>query len=170
MLTGLVLVVVRLVRRETLQQAVSGFFGIALAAFLASRTKGGKGFFLPGIFFSGLYGVAFLVSVLIRRPLVGVIVAAVEGRGPQWREDAVLRRVYSIATLGWVGVFALRVGVQGALYLSDARDGWLAAAKLGLGYPVTIVAVALTVAYIRRVTRRATAAPPPGVPEAAHRG
>jgi hypothetical protein len=50
-------------------------------------------------------------------------------------------------------VFGLRVAVQGALYLSDARLGWLAAARLAMGYPGTIVAVMLTVPYLRRPRR-----------------
>ena len=35
---GVLIAVLRLVRRESLQQAISGLFGVALSAFIASRT------------------------------------------------------------------------------------------------------------------------------------
>lgn len=156
---GVVLVVYRLLRREPLQQALSGFLGLALAAYIAKRTGKGSGFFLPGVAFSAMYGIIFLVSVLVRRPLVGVIAAALEGRGPEWRDEPRLRRAYTVATLGWVAVFTVRAVVVGGLILGDAGVSALGAAKLGLGWPVTIAAVALTLAYLRRVGR--TNAVPP---------
>src|SRR5450756_2150446 len=99
---------------------------------------------------------AAIASVLLRRPLVGILAAEFDGSAEwpsQWHRDPVWLRVYSLATLGWALVFGLRVAVQGALYLSDARLGWLAAARLAMGYPGTIVAVMLTVLYLRRPRR-----------------
>lgn len=158
---GVLLVVLRLVRREPLQQAVGGFFGLALAAIIAARTGRAEGFFLPGIVLNVLYAVGVVVSVLVGRPVVGLVLAAVEGSGPQWRSDRRLRRAYAAASLGWAGVYLLRAGVQAAFYV-EHRPGWLAVTKLALGWPVTIAAVALTLAYTRRVVRQA---PADGVPD-----
>lgn len=154
--TGVALVGVRLVRRQTAQQAFSGFFALAVAAIVAARTGEARTFFLPGIAVSAACCLAAIASVLLRRPLVGVLAAAFDGSAEwpsQWHRDPVWLRVYSLATLGWALVFGLRVAVQGALYLSDARLGWLAAARLAMGYPGTIVAVMLTVLYLRRPRR-----------------
>jgi hypothetical protein len=148
---GLVLFVLRLVRKETVQQAVSGFLGVALAAYIASRTGEAKGFFLLGIWASFCYAVLFAVSVLVRRPLVGVVWEYVDGGG-QWRRDRRLMRVYTWTTLVWVAVFLSRGLVQRFLYEED-RTGWLAVARLAMGYPVTIGALALTVLAVRRVRR-----------------
>jgi hypothetical protein len=63
--------------------------------------------------------------------------------------------------VGWAVVFASRAAVQGTLYVMD-RPGLLAAARLLMGWPLTIAAVALTVAGIKRVRRRTDAAPSPG--------
>ncbi|HYT10540.1 MAG TPA: DUF3159 domain-containing protein, partial [Mycobacteriales bacterium] len=41
---GVLLLVLRLVRRQSAQQAVSGFLGVALAAYIASRTGEAKGY------------------------------------------------------------------------------------------------------------------------------
>ncbi len=159
--TGVAIIVLRLVRKETLQQAISGFFGLAIAVFFAARSGEARGFFLPGIFINMAYGAVFLGSALIGRPIVGVIYAAVEGLDKRWREDPSLRRVFAFASVGWSLVFASRAVVQGILYTMD-RPGLLAAARLLMGWPLTIAAVALTVAYVKRARHRAdtgTAAP-----------
>jgi hypothetical protein len=148
--TGIAVVVLRLVRRETLQQAVSGFLGLAIAVWFARRSGEARGFFLPGIFFNIGYGLVFLGSAVIGRPLVGAIYAAVEGLDSRWREDRRLRRAFAYASIGWALVFASRAVVQGTLYVMD-RPGLLAAARLLMGWPLTIGAVALTMAFIRRV-------------------
>lgn len=163
---GVLLSVLRLVRKETVQQAVSGFFGVAVAAFIAARTGEAKGFFLLGIWASFVYAGVFLVSVLARWPLVGVIWEYVDGTGDQaWRRDKPLLRVYTWCTLVWVGVFLARGLVQRYLYQED-QTGWLAVARLGMGYPLTIAALAVSVIAVRRLrrSREAAAGPAEDVP------
>ena len=147
--SGVVLVALRLRRRETLQQALSGFFALAIAVWLANRSGEARDFHLPHILWQVAYGSGFLLSVLIGRPLVGYIYAAVDGLDSSWRADRRLRRVFTIATLGWFALFATRAAVLGTLYLMD-RSGWLAAARLVMGWPLTIGAVAATIAFVKR--------------------
>ena len=73
------------------------------------------------------------------------------GRRGQWRTDARLRRTFAFATVGWSLVFAIRAGVQAFPYGED-RPGLLAAGKLLPGWPLTILALLLTLAYLRRAT------------------
>jgi len=153
LLTGLGIIVLRVARKETLQQAISGFLGLGIAVFFAARSGEARGFFLPGIFINLGYGVVFLGSALIGRPVVGAIYAAVDGLDSRWRQDARLRRVFAVASLGWALVFASRAAVQSVLYVAD-RPGLLAASKLLMGWPLTIAAVALTVAYVKRARAR----------------
>lgn len=147
--SGLVLVVLRLSRRETLQQALSGFFALAIAVWLANRSGDARDFHLPHILWQIGYGSAFLLSAVVGRPAIGYIYAVVDGLDPSWRSDRRLRRVFTVATLGWFGVFASRAVVLGTLYLMD-RSGWLAAARLVMGWPLTIGAVAATIAWVKR--------------------
>jgi hypothetical protein len=151
---GVLLFVIRLARKETVQQALSGFFGVLVAAFIANRTGEAKGFFLFGIWASFAYGALFLASALVRWPLVGVIWEYVDGRGigTAWRKDRRLMRVYTWCTLVWVAVFLARGLVQRYLYDQDST-GWLAVARLAMGYPFTIGAVAISVLAVRRVRR-----------------
>jgi intracellular septation protein A len=151
---GVVLCAIRLARKETVQQALSGFFGVLVAAFIANRTGEAKGFFLLGIWASFAYAGVFLVSVLARWPLVGLIWEYVDGRGvgTAWRKDRALMRVYTWCTLLWVLVFLARALVQRYLYDQDST-GWLAFARLAMGYPFTIGALAVSVLAVRRVRK-----------------
>ena len=147
--SGVAIVVLRLVRKETLQQAISGFLGLAIAVYFARRSGEARGFFLPGIFINIAYGLVFLGSAVLGRPVVGYVYGALEGLDARWRADARLRRTFAVASVGWSLVFASRAVVQAVLYAMD-RPGLLAASKLLMGWPLTIGAVALTMAYVKR--------------------
>ncbi|KAA1249647.1 DUF3159 domain-containing protein [Mycobacterium simiae] len=142
----------RLIRRESTQPAVSGFFGVAVCALIAFLVGQSKGYFLLGIWMSLLWAVVFALSVLIRRPAVGVLWNWASGRGRGWRD--VPRAVYAfdIATLGWTLVFAARFIVQRLLYDAD-KTGWLGVARIGMGWPLTAMAALATYAAIKAAQR-----------------
>ncbi len=141
---GVLIAGLRIARRRPVTQALAGLFGVGIAAFIAYRTGSAKGFFLLGIWSYLLYGGVLLLSILLRWPLVGVLWEGINGRGTRWRSDRRLVRRYDLATLIWVAVFAARYLVQSRLYDND-QVGWLAAVRLLMGYPVFIVAIALSV-------------------------
>ncbi len=67
------LIVFRLLRKQPIQPAVSGLLGVVVAALIAYYTGSAEDYFLPGIWLSLAMATAFSVSLLVRRPLVGVI-------------------------------------------------------------------------------------------------
>ncbi|GAA4614287.1 DUF3159 domain-containing protein [Saccharopolyspora hordei] len=144
--------VFRLVRKEPVQPAISGVIGVAVCSFIAYRSGDAKGFFLLGIWTSLVYGGAFLVSVLARWPLVGVAWSALNGLGFAWRKQRRALRGYDLATLAWTAVFAAKYVVQQWLYDSD-QTGWLAFARIAMGYPLTGLALIVTVWAIRRAAK-----------------
>ncbi len=141
--------VYRLVRREPLQPAISGLLGVAVCSYIAYRSGDAKGFFLLGIWTSLVYGGAFLVSVLVRWPLVGVAWSLLNGLGMDWRNQRRAMTGYDLATMAWVVVFAAKFIVQQWLYSEDAT-GWLAFARIAMGYPLTGLALIVTVWAVRR--------------------
>ncbi|HWC81595.1 MAG TPA: DUF3159 domain-containing protein [Pseudonocardiaceae bacterium] len=143
----------RLIRREPVQPAISGLVGVAIAAFIAYRTGSARGYFAFGIWTSLAYGGAFLVSVLVRWPLAGVVWAALNSTGMAWRSDKLARRYYDVATGVWVIVFGARFVVQEWLYQSN-QVGWLAVARIGMGWPLTAVAALVTVWAVRKADQR----------------
>jgi hypothetical protein len=149
LVAGVVVAGWRISRKQPLQPAVSGLLGVGLAAYIAHRTGEARGFYLPGLIVSGVCAVAFLVSVLVRRPLAGVIWYGINGAGQTWRRDPRMLRAYTFATLLWALVFASRVIVQGLLYNADAET-WLGIARLAMGYPLVGLAMLGTVWAVRR--------------------
>ncbi len=69
--SAVAIAIYRLSRKETIRNAVNGLFGVGIGAFIAWKTGSTKDFYLPGILLSGAYGVAMLLSVPFRRPLIG---------------------------------------------------------------------------------------------------
>jgi len=142
----------RLVRRESTQPALAGFMGVAVCALIAHVVGQSKGYFLLGIWMSLLWAVVFTVSVLIRRPMVGYLWSWAGRRDRGWRD--VPRAVYAfdIASLGWVLVFGARFVVQRLLYDAN-QTGWLGVARIGMGWPLTAVAALLTYVAIKAAQR-----------------
>jgi hypothetical protein len=147
---GVVVLAFRLIRRESVQQAISGFLAVAVAAFIAHRTGHARDYFLLGIWRNAVIGAVFVVSIIVRWPLLGAAWEYLEGRGSGWRSNRRLMRVYTLLSLLWAGVFALRFGVQLYLYHRD-KTGWLAGTSLAMGYPLFAVAAIVTVVVIRRI-------------------
>ncbi len=115
---GLIVVVLRKVRGESLKQAFNGFFGLLLAVVIVRSTGTGKGFFLPGILITAGSGLAFGISLLVRRPAVALALGAVDPRYAVWREYEPLRRACTRATAVWCASFFIRAGVASAVALS----------------------------------------------------
>ncbi len=132
---------IRLARREPVRYAISGCLGVGVSAVVALRTGKAEGFFLPGIAVQAVYGLAFLGSIAVRRPLVTVVLRGLGRPVPG-------RRIALATTALWAGVFLVRAVVQGALYLAG-QPGWLAAVRIGMGWPLTFLALAATASAVR---------------------
>lgn len=145
---ALLIFVVRLIRREPIQPAISGVIGVGVCAFIAYRTGDAKGFFLFGIWTTLLYAGVFVLSILARWPLVGVIWNALNGNGTAWRKHRRTLLAYDIATAIWAVLFGVRYLVQSFLYDHD-QTGALAVARIAMGWPLTAVAVVATVLLVR---------------------
>ncbi|WP_250290827.1 DUF3159 domain-containing protein [Frankia sp. CiP1_Cm_nod1] len=151
------LMVLRLLRREPVQQAFSGLFAVGVAAFVASRTHSAEGFFLPSIAKNAVFAAVGLLSLLVRRPFAGYVMAVLDPRYANWRRHADTRRAAVWATGVWIAVFTVRFAVQGLLYLAG-EPGWLGAANIALGLPLFGVAILATFAIVRRLAPRQPAA------------
>lgn len=152
---GIVVAAYRAVRRQSLQQAATGLAGVAFAAFIAWRTGEARGYFLVGIVTSFGYASAFGISLLLRKPLVGYVWEFLEPsprREVPWQREPLLLRAYSWATFAGFLLFAARAAVQSSLFAVD-RTGWLAVARLSMGYPMYIAALAFAFWVCRRAHR-----------------
>lgn len=135
---ALVACLIRLIQRQGVQQALSGLLGVAVGVIFAAATGRGENYFAWGIATNVAMSVAFAVSVLARRSLVGFFYAAATGLAKGWRTDTSLRslrRRCDTLTWMWAGLFGLRVAVQAPLWAAGAVAE-LGVAKLALGLPL----------------------------------
>jgi len=142
----------RLIRRESVQPAISGFIGVGISALIAYIVGASKGYFLLGIWTSLFWAIAFALSILVRRPAVGYIWGWVNSHDRAWRG---LRRAvwaFDLATFVWVLVFTSRFVVQQHLYNAN-QTGWLGVARIAMGWPLTAVAALVTYLAIRAAQR-----------------
>lgn len=130
----------RLLRRGSLQFVVSGVIGVAVSAWLVARTGQAKDYFVPGLLTNAAWGLAYLASVLVRYPLIGVLIGAIEGQPLKWIRDEERRRAATLATWGFIVLFAVRLIVELPLYFAGALNA-LGVAKLVLGWPPYVLAV-----------------------------
>jgi hypothetical protein len=146
---GVVIAVLRLIKGESLRFALAGFVGVAIAAFISQRTGRAEDFFLPGLLLNAAYAAAYLISILVRWPLLGIILGPALGQGMGWRKDPAALKAYSRASWIWVGVFAARLAVQLPFYLAGSVVA-LGVAKTAMGLPVFALGVWLSYLILKR--------------------
>jgi uncharacterized protein DUF3159 len=146
---ALVLSLARIVKRESPMYAVSGLIGVGFAAFVATRSGRAEDFFLPGLLANAVYAAAFLISLAVRRPLVGIIVTKLDGEDDAWRRDPLRVRAFVRATWLWATLFLMRLVVQLPLYLAGDVVA-LGVAKTAMALPLFGVGLWLTWLLVRR--------------------
>lgn len=131
--SGVFFIGYRLARRQALSGAVVGILALALAAFLALR-EGGQtlDFFLPGFFTNAAYLTAMLVSLVLRRPLLGYLIGLATGLN--WRHTRAIYARARLLTMLWAAFFSIRLVVQVPLYLAENLEG-LALTRVIMGTP-----------------------------------
>ena len=147
----------RLIRKDSVQPAVAGFIGVGISALIAWLVGASKGYFLLGIWMSLIWAVVFTLSILARRPVVGYVWSWVNGHDRGWRQSRRAVLAFDLATLTWVVVFAARFVVQHHLYAAD-ETGWLGVALIAMGWPLAAVGALVTYLAIRTAQRAMHAA------------
>jgi len=144
-------IVIRVLTKLPLTPAVTGAVGVGITAGLAILTGRAENNFVLGIVTNAVYLLAVLVSLVARRPLIGLIVALLMGpRAANWRQEPRRYRVLTLVTWFWAALFGIRLIVELPLYLAGNVAG-LAIAKLILGVPLYAVVLWVTWLLVRSV-------------------
>jgi len=143
---AVLLAVVRLVQRSSLQHVFGAVIATGLAAFFAMRSGKAEDAFLPGMLLSGAYLVGTVISILVKWPAVGFLVGAGDPRVADdpfgWRRDAGMVRVCSRLSWVLVAIYVVRLSIQVPLYLAAQVEA-LGIAKIVLGWPLWLAGVAV---------------------------
>ena len=141
-----------------------GLLAVVVASLIAARTGQAKGYFLIGIWSSFGYAAVFIASLVARRPVVGLAWEFLDptpaAAARAWYRIRPLLHAYDLATLLASLIFLSRGVVQLALFQQN-RTGWLAVARIAMGYPLYLVALGFGFWIVTRARRRLP--PEPGV-------
>jgi hypothetical protein len=148
---ALVFIVVRILMRQPITTALAGALGIGISAALALFTGNANDNFVPGFFINAGVLVIMIVSLIARRPFVGLIVSLLLG-DDDWRANPAKLRVAAVATILWATLSALRLAVQVPLYLAQSTEA-LAATKLVMGVPLYAALLWVTWLLVRTAWR-----------------
>jgi hypothetical protein len=138
--TAILLAVIRLVQRQSIKYVVQAVIPTAIAVLIATRTGRAQDVFLPGILYNGALAVISLLTVAIRKPLVGFIIGAAVGDPVGWTRDRGLVRMTSKLTLVLAVPYVARFVIQLPLFLAG-QVVLLGIAKVVLGWPMLIGAL-----------------------------
>jgi len=131
---------------------LNGIIGVAVGAVLAWRTGDAKNFYLPGILLTLAQVALLIVSVAVRRPLIGYVWGVLANGGRHdWFGNARLFRTFQWLTLVWAGSLFVRAGVQGWLWLRDEATA-IGLVRVLISWPIYAVTFAFTVWAVRRAT------------------
>jgi hypothetical protein len=138
---ALVVLVIRLVQRSNVQYVLNAVVGVGIAALFALRSGEAEDAFLPGILYNAAYFVVLALSALVRWPVMGFLVGSVTGDPTGWHDNKQVVRLCS--TLTWLLAIPCLVRVLVYYPLWAAGEvGWLGIAKITLGWPLQIGALA----------------------------
>ncbi len=135
------LLVVRLAQRSTVQFVLNALIAIGIAALFASRSGEARDVFLPGILYNGAYAAVFVFSILVGWPLVGFMIGSITGDPTGWHDDRNIVRLCAQLTWLFAAPCVLRVLVQYPLYAGD-HIALLGTSKVVLGWPLQIASFA----------------------------
>jgi uncharacterized protein DUF3159 len=150
----------RLYRGTRPRAALVGLLMVGLAALIVLRTGRAVDFFLIQLATNLASALAWLVSITIRWPLLGVVVGAVLGQKTRWRRDPALLRAYGRGSWVWVLQYVIRLAVFTPLWLADQLVA-LATARVVLTWPLVAACLAVSWWVVRNTL-------PPGHPGLRH--
>lgn len=146
----LVLAVVRVCTDRKYWAAVVGLSMVGLSAALAGSTGHAVDFYLPAVLIQAAQGTVFLVSMLVRWPVVGLVMGVARGERLGWRRDPVLRWRYQLCTATFVVKCGIATAVQVPLYLAGQVLPLGVAATLLGGAPAAGICLYLSWRILRR--------------------
>ena len=149
-ISSALLAIWRIVKRDTLQHAISGFIGILICAWFAKQGGQAKDYYIPSFIKNSAYALLYASGNLIGWPILGIVIGPIIGENLEWRKVPERKRVYTLAGWIWVGMFLLRLAIMYPLYQANQLNA-LGIASIALGYPLFLLTIWWTWLIIKTV-------------------
>lgn len=153
---GILVGIARLVLGHRITAVLASVATVAGAALIAARTGRAQDFFLIQLLSNAGSGLAWILSILIRWPLLGLVVGFLLGQRTRWRRDPDLLRAYSRASWIWVAQYTIRTVVFATLWSTGSVVA-LGITRIALSWPLVAATVAVSALVFARTL-------PPGHP------
>lgn len=132
-----------LARGRRPRAVVLGLLAVVAGALIAAYTGNAEDLFLIRLLSNAASALAWMGSIVVGWPFLGLILGLVIGTKTTWRKDPVLLRAYSRASWIWVLQYVTRLVVFVPLYLAG-EAGWLSFAQAALTYPLIVVCLVVS--------------------------
>jgi len=134
--------------------------GIALIqAVVGLASQSAIGYFAPPVAANAIYGLAFLVSVAMGRPLAGVFAREIYPVSDERRRLPGVQRAFARISLVWGVYLLVRSALRLVVLLNFSIDVYVAV-NVATAAPVTVALMAWSFWYGLRAIRRAVEEPP----------
>ena len=134
-LSGLIIAGFALYQRRRLTSVIFGLLAVVASAAVAVYTGNAVDFFLLRLLSNAASMLAWIASIMVRWPFLGIVLGALLGTKTTWRKDPVILRAYNRASWFWVAQYGVRVIVLGYFWATGHVIG-LSVAHILLSYPL----------------------------------
>ena len=152
LLSGAMIMISRLLRKQKLVYALGGISAAGLAIGMRYLLNSTSAFFLPNLINGGLTTLFLLISILVKRPAVA-FTSALTRRWPlEWYWHPKVRPAYAEVTAIWVVFSGIKLAIQWLLY---RRDLFIQSAYFNFfsGWPALILLLIISYLYgLKRLT------------------
>jgi len=145
-----VMVVVRLLRKDTVKHAFSGIFGVGFGVLFAMMTGNAKDFYLPGMLYTLGLALAYIITAMAGVPLLGLVLGPVFKENLSWRKrNPGRKKAYTKASYAWGFILLGKSAVLFPLYFwgDTTQFGWV---TVVLKIPPFLLAVYLTWIFLAK--------------------
>jgi hypothetical protein len=140
---SMLLAIIRLIMKDTIQHSVSGVIGVLICAYFANRSGNATDFYIPKLLTNLGYGTVYLIANLVGWPILGLVLGPLLGENLTWRKNPARKKMYIKASWIWVAMFFSRIAVQYPIYKSG-NVNVLGTVNLAMGYPLFFAAAYFT--------------------------
>jgi hypothetical protein len=125
---SLILAIIRLIKKDTIQHSVSGVIGVLICAYFANKSGNASDFYIPKLLTNLGYGTVYLIANLVGWPILGVVLGPLLGENFTWRNNPARKRMYVKASWIWVAMY------------KSGNVNLLGTVNLAMGYPLFFAA------------------------------
>jgi intracellular septation protein A len=145
--------------RRRARSGVGAVIGLSIAlvqALVGAVSSSTVGYFMPAVLANGIWGLIFLGSVVVGRPLAGVFARETYSFPPDVQASSMFRRTFSTISLAWAALLIARTVLRLVVLWWGSVDLFVAT-NIATGVPLTIALMTWSVWYgVRSFTRSVT--------------